>query len=805
VPDETQTEEVRKPDAGAAPEKQGDPDDPIADNLELQNDLLALVQKFTAEDRHGRLVEVRESAHDRHYWRGNQYIWWSNRDQCIYASAGPLSFAGTVGQDADDMPHFEYATNIYQAGGLTAIGVIAAATIPHRFFPKDPNKSEDIETADGYGKLAKLIERWNPPRLLLQDEVYYHWCDGVVGLYTEYIEDGERFGFEVKSALQEGKDETPDQVKCAKCGWTAPAKHFIPPVPCPECGTMLTQENFAPGESSAIPEEGGEEQIPHGRQVITAHGALELRRPQWAKEQCDFPYLIYDREVHYTKLREKFPNKAEKIQPGSSSGTDDAFERNARLSVAEGTNLQTQSGGSLAVLCTWSKIWLRPMAFYALENKKRDGLLELFPNGCRVEFTGTTYLTSRAESMDDHWVVRHAMPGEGQHRPGLGSSLVSVQDQFNTLTNIRAETYEYGIPVRYHDAGFISKEAMQDQRAEPGANVFGTLRAGDTIEGKVAQFRADSISPDMDKYMSDLRGPVMQLLTGQFPGLVGNPETGTDTKGGIQIQRDQAMGRQGTPYSRIKQAHADIMSLACRDFHKHAQGEVVMPILGPSGEFEAESIDLTALEGEAEAYPEGDEQFPESWGQQRATFMTIMDTPQGQALMTEPSNAELAVKLIGIPNMTIPGADARKKQLKEISEIVKSFNKEKAVGLPPEIDLLVDDHQAEAATCKRYLISGDGQKLKRENPQAYAAVREHFGGHVKAAQEIAAQEPPPTKPARVVKFIPQGVIPGNSRFTIIKPLHSGTIAMMHSKHPQLVMGSSMTLYALNRLSACLDV
>jgi len=631
VADEIQTEEVRKPDAGADPKKQADPDDPIADNTELQQELLKLAQKFTSDDRHARLVEVRECAHDRHYARGNQYIWWSDRDKCFNTSMGAQTYAGFGNIDIDDMPHFEFVTNIYQAGLLTAIGVIAGLPPPIRFFPKDPNKSDDIETAQTYTKLAKLIERWNPPKLLLQDEVYYLWCDGVIGLHTEYIEDGDRFGFKSKPALREGKAEIPEQVKCAKCGWTAPAKHFVPPVPCPECGSTLTQDNLAPGESSAIPEEAGEEQIAQGQQVITAHGALELRRPQWAKEQAQFHYLIHDREVHYAVLKAAFPGKADEIQPGSSSGTDDTFERNARLSVAEGTHLQVQSGGSLAVLCTWSKIWFRPTAFYALEKEKREKFLELFPRGCRVEFTGTTYLTSRAESMDDCWVVRHAIPGDGQHRPGLGSSQISVQDQYNTLTNIRAETYEYGIPTVILDGDAFDQGASQEQRAQPGDRLFLKVRPGENVNDKFGIIRVDSISPDMAGHMQELRGPISQLLSGQFPALLGNPETGTDTKGGIQIQRDQAMGRQGTPYSRIKQAHADIMSLACRDYHKHAHGETVMPIIGPSGDFEAESIDLTALEGEAQAYPEGDEQFPELWGQQRATFMMIMDTPQGQA------------------------------------------------------------------------------------------------------------------------------------------------------------------------------
>lgn len=736
MPDEVQPEEVRKPDAGDGPEKQGDPDDPIANDTDLQTTLLKLFQDCVKDDRHPRIVEVRECAHDRHYWRGNQYIWWSNRDRCIYASAGPLAY--TAQQDIDDMPHFESVTNIYQAGGLTAIAAVAGAPPSIRFFPKNPNKSEDIETAEGYENLAKLIERWNPPKLLLQDEVYYLWCDGVIGLHTEYIEDGERFGLESKPSLKEGEAQTPEQVKCAKCGWTAPAAHFVAPVPCPGCGTMLTQDNILPGETSAVPEEGEEEQVPQGRQIITAYGALEMRRPQWAKEQCKFHYLTLDSDVHYTTLKEKFPDKAEKIQPGTTSGTDDTFERNARLSVAEGTNLQTQTGGALAVLCTWSKVWFRPAAFWALKKEEREKLLNLFPHGCRVEFTGTTYLTSRAESMDDCWVVRHAMPGDGQHRPGLGSSMVPVQDQYNTETNIAMETYEYGIPITYRDAGTFDEKASQEQRAEPGAEVAVVLRSEADIRAKIMQVRADSVSPDMFKHMQELRGPVSQLLTGEFPALLGNPETGTDTLGGIAIQRDQAMGRMGIPYSRIKQAHADIMSLACRDYHRHAEGQTVMPVIGPSGDFEAESIDLTALEGDATAYPEGDEQFPELWGQQRATFMTIMDSPQGQALMTEPANAELAIKLIGITDLVIPGADARKKQLKEISEIVK--------GIPTELDAIVDDHQAEAATCKRYLISEDGQRLKRENPQAYEVVKQHLQGHIQQVQQLASQQPPAEKP-----------------------------------------------------------
>ena len=44
--------------------------------------------------------------------------------------------------------------------------------------------------------------------------------------------------------------------------------------------------------------------------------------------------------------------------------------------------------------------------------------------------------------------------------------------------------------------------------------------------------------------------------------------------------------------------------------------------------------------------------------------------------------------------------------------------------------------------------------------------------------------------------MPQGVMSANSRLTIMIPLDMGRIAEIHSKHPQLVMGSVIMEYAL---------
>ena len=90
-------------------------------------------------------------------------------------------------------------------------------------------------------------------------------------------------------------------------------------------------------------------------------------------------------------------------------------------------------------LITFSRPWIRPWAFCAIEDKSvRDALLVLFPDGCYVAFAGDTYCESRNETMDDCWRVMHALPGDGQNRPSVGDSLLQIQERYNTLSNIQA-------------------------------------------------------------------------------------------------------------------------------------------------------------------------------------------------------------------------------------------------------------------------------------------------------------------------------------------------------------------------------
>lgn len=733
-------------------------DDPLSGvNEDLQNELYQLMLKCYGEDRYARLVEVKDCKKRRLYWRGLQYLWWSERKQNWALPSAAQSPLGGDSEELEDMPRFEFVTNIFQAFGLSIAAALAQAPPRIRFFPEDAEDPKDLETADGYSRLIKIIERWNPTQKVMQDEAYYLWTDGVIGSFAHYEEDEERFGSSEKDSIEASEEVGLDEVRCAECGFSAPATHFVPPMPCPTCGNPLTQDNVAPGQSTAVPVAGSPEKVPNGREVITIVGALNLKRPQWANEQSQFHYLAYEDEQHYAKLRRMHPEVADRIKPGASLGSDEAFERNARLSVAEGTRLLTQSGSAQSVLVTYSRIWFRPDAFWILKDETRTRLEQIFPNGCCVKFAGDVYCGSKAESMDDHWNVMHALPGDGQHRPAVGSSMVSIQDRFNTLSNIEMETYEYGLPITYRDADTFDDEANPDQKSEPGAEVPVLLQPNADIRTKIMQLRADSVSPDMYKHSMDLMGPVAQFVTGSQPAIWGGGEPGVvnDTASGFSMQRDQAMGRIGIFYSKLKQFHADTATVACRDFAKNSDGEASMAVSSPSGDFESDMVDIAALEGEAKAYPEGDENFPVMWSQQRATWMQIMASPFGPPLVQEPDNADLSVRMMGIPDLVIPGADGRKKALKTIGELTAvSDGADVSVEMPPDsfIDPDIDDHAAEGATAKRWLNTPEGQKCKKENPIGWQNVKAYALAQLQLAPPPPPQPDKPLAPTLAAKF-----------------------------------------------------
>jgi hypothetical protein len=733
----------------------------------MQAALRRLVVQFATESDHARRQEVRRIKQAHQFWRGLQYLWWSERDQNWHL---PFEQKLTDNTSLEDLPRYEFVTNIYQAFGLSIISVLSQDVPRVRFFPASAQQEEDVSAAKAATEVAQLVERNNRIGNLVAEEAFHLWTGGKIGAYVRYVVDGQRFGFHPEMQLTAHQVKLgADVYRCANCSAEIPSEQ-VPgvrdqvsatpgtsrPVPetwiptasasnsspvsswgvCPQCGADLDESHFVPAEVVTVPAVQEILRVPNGQEVITIIGALELKTPPWANEMHEYPYLQWNMEVHQARLRAAYPHAADKIGSPVVAGAGEQYERLARLAQSQGGPL-TEGGDFNQNLITFSRTWLRPWAFYALEDKSlRDELLALFPDGCACSFAGDAYCEARNENMDDHWSVMHALPGDGSSgRPALGDSLISVQERFNTLSNLQIETYEYGIPPIYADSEVLDFDALQNQTAEPGAHYPARAKPGQSLAAGFFQPAPAQVPPDLANHAANLMGPVAQFLTGAFPALFGGAMTNTDTAAGYAMARDQAMGRIGLVWRRMKFFHADMMLLAVDCFRKNRPEDVELTLFGAGSAFESKWIRLADLKGSLFSYPETDEQYPTLWAQQRGVMMQLLANPDPklQEVLGHPDNMALIKRLIGLEDFIIPDEESRTKQYREISQLVAEqpivftdpLTRAETV-LPSLVpDEFADNHEVELETCKRWFSADAGQVAKIERPAGYANVRAH--------------------------------------------------------------------------------
>lgn len=751
---DTSADDSRLSSARPALFSDGEFTDPYGPNNEqlperLQEALRRLVFQYAYESEATRRQEVRRIKKAHQFWRGLQYVWWDERTQNWRL---PFEQKLMGNSSVEDLPRYEFVTNIYQAFGLSLISVLSQDVPRVRFFPSSAQAEEDVAAAKAATEVAALVERNNRVGNLIVDEAFNLWTDGKVGAYVRYVVDGQRFGFHPETEVGAKQVKIGDDVYvCPECGAEKEATGASKasgqasedegasgkssPGACAACGALLTEEHFVAAEAITVPSALTRLRVPNGQEVLTIVGGLELKTPPWANDMNEYPYLQWNMEVHQARLRAAYPHSADKIGAPVATGGQE-YERLARLAQSQGGPL-TEGGDYNINLVTFQRTWLRPWAFFALEDKSlRDELLQAFPDGAYVAFAGDAYCESRNESMDDHWRVLHALPGDGSSgRPALGDSLISVQERFNDLSNLQIETYEYGIPPIYADSEVLDFDALQNQTAEPGAHYPARAKPGQSLASGFFQPAAAEVPPDLAQHAAALMGPVAQFLTGAFPALFGGAMANNDTASGYAMARDQAMGRIGLVWRRMKFFHADLMLLAVDCFRRNRPTDVEVTLLGAGSAFESKWIRLADLKGNLFSYPETDEQYPTLWAQQRAVLLQLMSSPepQIQAMLANPENLALVKRLIGLEELIIPNEESRTKQYREIAQLVAEtpvVKRDDASGVEltlPSIvpDEFADNHAVELDVCLRWFSSDAGQVAKIEAPAGYANVRAH--------------------------------------------------------------------------------
>lgn len=387
---------------------------------------------------------------------------------------------------------------------------------------------------------------------------------------------------------------------------------------------MLTVEDFVAAETITVPAAQTSLRVPNGQEVITIVGGLQLNIPPWANDSHEYPYIQWNMEVHQARLRAANPHAADRIGSPGANGMQE-YERLARPAQSQGGPL-AEDGDFNPNRITFQRAWLRPRAFFALDDKAlRDDLLQLFRDGAYVAFAGDTYCESRNENMDDHWCVLHAPPGDGSSgHPALGDSL-------------------------------------QNQTAEPGAHYPARSKPGQSLAAGFFQPKPAQVPPDLAQRAANLMGPIARILAGAFPALFSGPMANTDTAAGYSMAPDQAIGRIGLVWRRMKFFHADIMLLAVDCFRRNRPNDVEVTLLGAGAAFESKWIRLADLKGNLFSYAEADEQFPTLRSQSRAVLLQLMSNPdpQFQSVLADPENMALIKRMIGLEEFVIPDDRAR--------------------------------------------------------------------------------------------------------------------------------------------------
>jgi hypothetical protein len=323
---------------------------------------------------------------------------------------------------------------------------------------------------------------------------------------------------------------------------------------------------------ATLPKIVGYEKTPRGKTVRDIVPGLEMVLPPTSDEMWEFPYLGRRRVVAKSTIRAAYSEMANEIGRGANSDIGDSanetLERRAQMQLALGTNVDNRSLPAHQMdHVFYTEFWLRRSAFFQLDDEKvRDRLLEMFPEGCYVALADALMLEARTEKMDDHWRICHALPGPGQIREPIGGSLVQIQEIVNDIVNMIRDTIEFTMSITFADQDVIDLRQMARAANAAGMIVPVTRKAGRPISEAFHQTQPGQLQPFAISFLNDLRTTWAQFATGAFPaayggGTPGNSALDVDTpiptpggfvRNGDLQDGDEVFGEDGKVYDVVK-------------------------------------------------------------------------------------------------------------------------------------------------------------------------------------------------------------------------------------------------------------
>lgn len=765
------------------------------------NALKELDKTISKRDLPARREEILDAWEQRMFWRNVQHLLWSGVTRGFEL---PPVGSGYHPQDPESRSMFD--VNIY-----TPYGEIIASALTREFptvrtKPSDSDKDVDITAAQTAEKLIDEIKRKaGGMKSLMSDEARLLFTDGRSMKYTRYVLDAQQFGYDQPEEEVVPEDEEQPNTEPTQDGQP---EAVLPGIMEPNGSEVSPANENVPGAAGTNPSgdvglQSQPARIPRGWQITTAEGVLETQVPIKANSISECDYVRYQREISLERAKSKFPDIAEKITASPAGPAGDEIDRLARINTKIGVRNNFLTSDSQAYDVTETHLFLRPAMLNGVKERDvRDTLLDIFAEtGCEVVFAGPELAYARKCSIDDHWAMTFAKPGDGAHRPSLGSALVPIQKIINNWVDLLNDYLVRGVPMKWGDSEVFDREKISQQSNMPGGwNFFKAPQGVIAGGGMVGQyyFEETIVEPPQTllAIIQYVMNEVAQLIVGAFPALFGGDTESNDTMGGIMVQRDQALGRIGLVWRSIKESYAQCVMQMIRSLAKNHEGVI------KSTGAESLTIEMSDLKGDFLCYPDTDENFPETYTQIQNRMMLLlqdaMSNPLIMQFLDDPENLQVVKDAIGLQKLKIPIVESREQQLGEIEILTKSgpapnpayeqaqiqfakFSEEaqlnpqlaqalpqaqqQAQSVPEQVSTVQihdwDDHATHIAVCEGFFRSARGRAMENgttEEQQGFQNIVLHRQEHIAAqAQKQATAPTGPTKPVNIsanVKDLP---------------------------------------------------
>jgi hypothetical protein len=723
-----------------------------------------------------------------------------------------------------------FETNIYNSYNQMITSALTREVPTVRFKSKKPDDDGGITAAQSANAIKERIIRSNEILVLWEDLGRFLYTDGLGVIHTYYTKDGQQFGYkpdpeeavpEDEEKISEGdesgekvagtdqaEDSTGDDQGDRASGEPGGVSGQSRETDSDDARSGSDENGDGEAESSDANKDSGPDspaKEANGREVIEVGGKLEWKFPIRKNKLSQCGYAMCAKEIDVVEGRARFPEMADKITPGNGGPGGDDIARLARINVEQGMMNSFNTQDSQENEVTWQRAWLRPWQLLEIDQEHREALINKFPRGLYVNFCGDVFCEARDQSMDDCLSLCFAQSGDGMNRAGWGDWLLPIQKILNNWMELANDYFVRGVPATWMDNEMFNVEAVNDQVNQVGERHPFQREPQVTMDQVVWQETPPQFPEQLTAFIQDFKGDLAQLLTGAFPALFGGDTGSNDTMGGIELQRDQALGRLGLPWRRIKSATAITMMQAVQCLA--ANHDEPISITGKI----SVTIEMSDLKGDMDCYPDVDENFPETATQKQNRLVGILQdanaNPVLGTIMDEPDNLELMQEAFALEGFVVPDVEARDKQLGEIEVMLGSgpipnpaiMDLEKKIAdatavvqqqlqINPQaaaaagaaipqlqqqlqqlqqttpfvssepIDVDLDNHLIEAKTTLRFLNGPRGRSMKHGNSdeqESFANLKLHYIEHrdaqaqKDAAAKAAAQPALPPKPPSI--------------------------------------------------------